>query len=69
MAKATGGGFFREEDLHTLPTKIAGKQERVRTKYEVELWSTPFFFLRDARRRDRRMDPEESVAVEVTDDG
>ena len=45
MAKASGGAFFREEDLHTLPAKLTGQQERVRSKLDVELWSSPFYFL------------------------
>jgi hypothetical protein len=45
MARASGGGFFREENLNSLPDQIAGKQERIRTKHEVELWSTPLYFI------------------------
>jgi uncharacterized membrane protein len=45
MAAASGGAFFREEDLNSLPDKITGKMERIRTKQEVEIWSTPAYFI------------------------
>jgi hypothetical protein len=45
MAATTGGAFFREEDLHQLPATISAKTERVRSPLEVELWSSPLFFL------------------------
>jgi hypothetical protein len=45
MAATTGGAFFREEDLHKLPDTISLKTERVRSPLEVELWSSPLFFL------------------------
>ena len=45
MAAASGGGFFREEDLYQLPQKIAGKSERIKSKMEVEIWSQPVYFL------------------------
>ncbi|MBN2505599.1 MAG: hypothetical protein JXQ71_02780 [Verrucomicrobia bacterium] len=45
LAATTGGAFFREEDLHRLPDTIRDKTERVRSPLEVELWSSPLFFL------------------------
>ncbi|MEI7731100.1 MAG: CARDB domain-containing protein [Verrucomicrobiota bacterium] len=45
MAASSGGAFFREEDLHTLPKKISAKTERVRSPVEVDLWSSWFMFL------------------------
>ena len=45
LATATGGAFLREEDLHRLPSLIGQKVERVRSGLEVELWSSPLYFL------------------------
>ncbi len=45
IAKVTAGAFFREEDLFKLPETIASKSERVRSPLEVELWSSPFYFV------------------------
>ena len=45
LAKTTAGGFFREEDLHKLPDTIAAKTERVKSPLEVELWSSPLYFI------------------------
>lgn len=41
----TGGAFFREEDLQKLPDTISQRTEKVRSPLEVELWSSPFYFL------------------------
>ena len=45
ITSTTGGAFFREEDLYKLPDTISKKAERVRSPLEVELWSSPFYFL------------------------
>ncbi len=45
IALATGGAFFREENLYQLPETISVKTERVRSPLEVELWSSPFYYL------------------------
>jgi hypothetical protein len=45
MAANTGGAFFREEDLFKLPDTIAAKSERVKSPLEVELWSSPLYFV------------------------
>jgi hypothetical protein len=45
LAVASGGAFFREEDLFKLPSTIAQRAERVKSRQEVDLWSSPAFFL------------------------
>ena len=45
LATATRGAFFREEDLFKLPDTIAAKTERVKSPLEVELWSSPLYFI------------------------
>jgi hypothetical protein len=45
MASISGGQFFREEDLHKLPDTISAKTDRVRSPLEVELWSSPLYFI------------------------
>ena len=45
ITSITGGAFFREEDLHKLPDTISQRTEKVRSPLEVELWSSPFYFL------------------------
>ena len=45
MAAVSGGAFFREEDLFKLPDTIMKKTDRVRSPLEVELWSSPLYFL------------------------
>lgn len=45
LAAVTGGGFYREEDLHLLPDRVTSRTERVLSPYEVELWSSPLYFL------------------------
>jgi hypothetical protein len=45
LTAMSGGTFFREEDLHKLPDTIRQRTERVRSPLEVELWSSPFYFL------------------------
>jgi hypothetical protein len=45
LANASGGAFFREENLHALPDTIQVRTERVRSPLEVELWSSPLYFL------------------------
>ena len=45
MARTTRGAFFREEDLHKLPETINATAERVRSSLEVELWSSPLYFI------------------------
>jgi len=45
LAQVSGGLFFREENLQTLPDAIQARTERVRSPLEVELWASPFYFL------------------------
>ncbi len=45
MSTATGGQFFREEDLYKLPEVVRQKTESVKSRQEAELWSSPAFFL------------------------
>ena len=45
LAATTGGAFFREEDLYKLPETIQQKTARIRSPLEVELWSSPIYFL------------------------
>jgi hypothetical protein len=45
MASVTKGGYFREEDLYKLPDSTQAKTERVKSKLEVDIWSSPAYFL------------------------
>ena len=45
MATASGGAYFREEDLYKLPEMIRQKAVRVRSSVEVEFWSSPMYFI------------------------
>ena len=45
MATLSGGAFFREEDLFKLPEMVMKQADRVRSPLEVELWSSPLYFL------------------------
>jgi hypothetical protein len=45
LAASTGGAFFREEDLKSLPEKISLKTERFRSPMEAEIWSSWMYFL------------------------
>ena len=45
LGDLSGGAFFREEHLHRLPDTIRSRTERVRSPLEVELWSSPLYFL------------------------
>ncbi|MBL9138428.1 MAG: VWA domain-containing protein [Verrucomicrobiales bacterium] len=44
-ATAGGGEFFREEDLHRLPTAVKRRALPVRSRMTVELWSSPLYYL------------------------
>ena len=41
MAEASGGAYFREEDLWRLPTTISAKSELVTNAVDAEFWSSP----------------------------
>ena len=45
LAKASGGEFFREEDLYRLPEALTRKSQRVQSLAEVELWASPPYFV------------------------
>jgi uncharacterized membrane protein len=45
LAAQTGGVFFREEDLHTMPEKIRQRSQTIRSSVDLELWSSPACFL------------------------
>jgi uncharacterized membrane protein len=45
MAGISGGRFFREEDLPELAKALNAKPEALHTARDVELWSSPFYFL------------------------
>ena len=45
MAEASGGAFFREENLWQMPSVVSAKAERVSTTIDGELWSSPLAFL------------------------
>ena len=45
MAEATGGGYFREENLWQMPETISKKAERITTTLDGELWTSPLYFL------------------------
>jgi len=45
MADASGGRFFREEDLHKLPEQVAARSDLKRTTMEADVAFSPFYFL------------------------
>jgi hypothetical protein len=45
MAEASGGAYYREESLHQLPDAIGKKTERVLSRIEPPLWSSPIYFM------------------------
>lgn len=45
LATASGGGYFREENLWQLPKTISSKAERVTSSVDGELWASPLYFL------------------------
>ena len=45
MAAASGGRFFREEDLRELPDAVRPKPEFARSSAEIDLWSSPTYFV------------------------
>ena len=45
MARVSGGGFFREEDLGTLIGKLSQNDERIARVVDADIWSSPFYFL------------------------
>jgi len=45
MAEASGGRFFREEDLAELPEILDAESETVKSLVDLDIWSSPLFFL------------------------
>lgn len=45
LARITGGAFFREEDLHRLPERLAPRGDGLRTTYDAAVWASPLYFL------------------------
>lgn len=45
LASSTGGGFFREEDLHRLPDAVRSKAQHVVSRLTIDLWSSPIYYL------------------------
>ena len=45
VAGTSRGAFFREEDLYKLPDSINSQAEKVRSNIDVEIWSSPIFFI------------------------
>lgn len=45
LAQATGGVFFREEDLVRLPEVARSQAQRVISRLTVEIWSSPLYYL------------------------
>jgi hypothetical protein len=44
MAEASGGAYFREENLWKLPEAISAKAERIQSSIDGELWASPLYF-------------------------
>ncbi len=45
MAEASGGAYFREENLWQFPKAISAKAERIQGTLDGELWSSPLAFI------------------------
>jgi hypothetical protein len=45
IAQVSGGEFLREEDLFKLPDVIRRKTETVKSTLDVEVWSSPLYFI------------------------
>jgi hypothetical protein len=45
VAETSRGRFFREEDLHLLPNSIDSRTDKIKSNIDVEVWSSPFFFV------------------------
>ena len=45
MARVSGGEFFREETLASMPGKLLQKDERISRVVDADIWSSPFYFL------------------------
>ena len=45
MAEASGGAYFREENLWQLPKAVSAKAEKIESTVDGELWASPLFFV------------------------
>ncbi|MFN4243438.1 MAG: hypothetical protein ACK4PI_09395 [Tepidisphaerales bacterium] len=45
LARLTGGAFFREEDLHRLPERLALRGDGLRTTHDAAVWASPLYFV------------------------
>jgi len=45
IAAASGGAYYREENLHELPDQLRTRTERIKSTHDVEIWSSPLYFL------------------------
>ena len=45
MADASGGAYFREENLWQLPKAVSAKAEKIESTVDGELWASPLFFV------------------------
>ncbi|MGC8742614.1 MAG: CARDB domain-containing protein [Verrucomicrobiia bacterium] len=45
IARISGGEYFREEDLSKLPQTIRSKTKKVNTNLEIQIWSSPIYFI------------------------
>ena len=45
MAEASGGHVFREESVTELPDLLEEHNETVKTPVEIDIWSSPLFFI------------------------
>ena len=45
IAKISGGAFVREEELYKLPEIIQSKAQKIESRIEAPLWSSPLYFI------------------------
>ncbi len=45
IAKISGGVYVREEDLYKLPEIIQSKAQKIESRIEAPLWSSPLYFI------------------------
>ena len=45
ISAASGGAFFREEDLHRLPEIVHARRQKITSRLPAEVWSSPLCFL------------------------
>ena len=45
MGELSGGAFYREEQLYTLPDSLRARADTIKNVIDAELWSSPLFLL------------------------